>query len=52
MHGKEKAVGTQKMGKSLNLGVRITDLNAYYVSGTMLGSFDELSSSVSHPSYD
>lgn len=46
MHGKEKAVGTQKMGTSLNLGVEITDLNTYFVSGTALGSFHELSSSV------
>ena len=46
MHGKEKAVGTQKRGKSLNLGVKITDLNTYFVTGTALGSFHDLSSSV------
>ena len=46
MHGKEKAVGTQKRGKSLNLGVKITDLNTYFVCGTALGSFHELSGSV------
>lgn len=52
MHGKEKAVGTQKVGKSLNLGVKITGWNTYFLSGTALAAFMNYLVRFSHPSYD